>query len=83
MKIRWDNAKLSHGYEIFDPVAGEFLLRYCCREDSIIEGEIGGNEDSKLTILAKKNQQIVDVTSAADNENESTILCDDQVRVIS
>ena len=80
-KIIWDNGELSHGYEIFDSVAGEFLLKYCCREDSIIGDEIYGNEDSKLTILAKKNQQIVDVTSAADNENDSTILHDDQVKV--
>ena len=83
MKIKWDNGQWTNGFEIFDPVAGEFLLRYCCREDGIIEGEIEGNEDSKLTILAKKTQQIVDVTSAAGNENESTILLDDQVRVIS
>ena len=37
MTIRWDSGQMSHGYEIFDPVAGEFLLKYCCREDNQLD----------------------------------------------
>ena len=58
--------------EIYDFVVGQFLLRYCCRENKRFDGdeEIEGNEDSNLTILAKKCPQIIDVTSP-DNENDS------------
>ena len=82
MNIKWDSGPVSNGYELYDSVVGQFLLRYCCREDKRFGGdeEIEGNEDSKLTILAKKNPQIIDVTSA-DNENDSTKTCDDQVRI--
>ena len=79
LKIRWDNGKLSHGYEIFDPVDGKFLLKYCCREDDRLDKAEGINgNDSKLIILSEKNPQIVDVSSIVDDDN--TILCDNKVR---
>ena len=94
MKIKWDCGKfnIQHGYDVYDPAAGQFLLKFCCREDNRIdndeekvdkEGEEEEEDYTNLTILAKKNQQILDVTSAADDENERTVTSDDQVRIFS
>ena len=78
MKIKWDNRQLSN-HEIFDHVAGKFLLKYCCREDDRLDKAEGINgNDSKLIILSEKNPQIVDVSSIVDDDN--TILCDNKVR---
>ena len=43
--------------------------------------EEDGDNEGDLIFLAKKNLQIINVTSAADNENESTVTCDDKVRM--